>query len=162
MKKRNTARDKYRQQKAIKNNDLYRDEPAYPRKKLKVILPIAPSINHMYYHKRNGAKSLTATAKRYILESTALIREAIEEQIWMIDNRDVWYYLDIIVYMPDRKIRDSHNMLKLMLDVFQDIAFRNDYFVMPRIQGVEFDKEDPRIDVILRPQRESDRKKKWK
>ena len=161
MSKRDASRDKARQQKAIKNNDLFRDEPRYPRKKLVVSLPIAPSMNHMYYQRRNGKKVLTASAQRYIMEATALIRLACEEQMWMVDNRDVWYYMDIMVYMPDRKIRDSHNMLKLMLVVFQDIAFRNDYFIMPRIQDVSLDKDNPRIEVALRPQSKSDRRKNW-
>ena len=161
MKKRNTSRDKARQQRAIKNNDLFRDEPHYPRKKLKVTLPLAPSMNHMYFQKRNGSKVLTKTAREYIMKATALIAMAVEDQFWVVDNRDVWYYLDIIVYMPDRKIRDSHNMLKLMLDVFQEVAFRNDYFVMPRIQKVELDKDNPRIEVCLRAQSDNDRKKKW-
>ena len=161
MKKRNTSRDKARQQKATKHNDLFRDDPHYPRKKLKVSLPLAPSMNHMYIQKRNGGRSLTSAAKRYIQEATALIRMSVEDQFWMMDNRDVWYYLDLEFYMPDRKIRDSHNMLKIMLDVFQEIAFRNDYFVMPRIQKVELDKDNPRIECALRPQSHNDRKKKW-
>lgn len=161
MSKRDVSRDKARQQKAIKNNDLFRDEPRYPRKKLKITLPLAPSSNHMYIQRRNGSRCLSATARRYIMDATALIRLACEEQMWFVDNRDVWYYLDLIVFMPDRKIRDSHNMLKLLLDVFQEIAFRNDYFVMPRIQDVRLDKDNPRIEACLRPQSKADRKKQW-
>lgn len=162
MNKRDKARDKARQQKAKKLNDLFRDDPQYPRKKLKVKLPIAPSVNHMYYTSRSGKRSLTSQATKYIRDSQALIRASVEDQSWFIDNTDVWYYLDIIVYMPDRVIRDSHNMLKLILDVFQGIAYRNDYFVMPRIQRVELDKKNPRLELFLKPQTVNDRKKIWK
>lgn len=161
MKKRDTARDKARRQKAIKNNDLFRDEFPYKRKKLKVTLPIPPSINHMYYQGRNGKRCLTANAKQYILESTALINAAIEDQHWKNTNDDSWFYLDLIFYMPDRKIRDSHNTLKILLDVFQEVTFRNDYWCLPRIQKVELDTENPRLDCVLRPQNVNDRKRKW-
>ena len=161
MGKRDASRDKARQQKAIKNNDLFRDDPHYVRKKLKVVLPLAPSMNHMYIQRRSGKRVLTNTAQRYIMVATAAIRAACEDQFWKLSNNDAWFYIDIMVYMPDRKIRDSHNMLKLMIDVFQEIAFRNDYFVMPRIQKVELDKDNPRIEVCLRAQSEHDRRRKW-
>ena len=51
--------------------------------------------------------------------------------------------------MPDKRIRDSHNCIKLLMDSLQGVLFPNDYFVMPRIQAVEFDKENPRIDVVF-------------
>jgi Holliday junction resolvase RusA-like endonuclease len=54
--------------------------------------------------------------------------------------------------MPDRRIRDSHNMLKLLLDVMQGIVFTNDYYALPRIQSVEYDTENPRVDLIIQPQ----------
>ena len=150
--------DTNRNCKAKENCDLFIDKAKYPHKKLYVNLPICPSINHMYYGK---TKTLTSRAKRYIMEASALIRLAIEEQKWCVDEGDAWMYLDMIVYMPDRKIRDSHNMLKLMLDIFQGLAFTNDYFVCPRIQGVEYDVENPRIETCLSYQTDKDRKKCW-
>jgi len=161
MGNRDASRDKARQAKANKQNDLFRDEPHSPKKKLTITLPLAPSMNHMYIQKRNGKRILTTAARKYVMEATALICASIEDQRWFIDQRDVWYYLDLEVFMPDRKIRDSHNMLKLMLDVLQEHAFRNDYFVMPRIQKVELDKDCPRIQACLRPQTKADRLKKW-
>lgn len=161
MEKRDTGRDKYRRQKAKKNNDLFRDEYPYKNKKLFVSLPIPPSINHMYIQRRSGKRSLTSAAKKYILESTALIQAAVEDQYWVVSNDDSWFYLDIEFYMPDRKIRDSHNTLKILLDVFQDCAYRNDYFVLCRIQKVELDADNPRIEVCLKPQTVRDRRKQY-
>lgn len=154
-------RKKQRREKAEQNNDLFRDDSKYKNKKLKVTLPIAPSVNNLFITKRNGRKILTEKARRYVLFSSNLIKEACKKQKWKIEDGDVWYYLDMVVYMPDRKIRDSHNMLKLMLDVFQEIAYNNDYWVMPRIQGVELDVENPRIDITIRPQTKKDREKNW-
>lgn len=61
--------------------------------------------------------------------------------------------------MPDRRIRDSHNMLKLLLDVMEGIVYKNDYYVCPRIQSVEYDKKNPRIELCLTPQTNSARTK---
>ena len=61
-------------------------------------------------------------------------------------------YLDCVFFMPDRRIRDSHNMLKLLLDVMQGNVFENDYFVMPRVQYVGLDVENPRVEVLVTTQ----------
>jgi len=139
--------------------DLYRDKPLYPTKRLKMSLPLPPSVNHMYYNTRNGGKRLTGKAENYIRKSRALINAAIEEQNWIEQSPSTWYYLDLVFFMPDRKIRDSHNMLKLLLDVMEGIVYKNDYYVCPRIQSVEYDKENPRIELCITPQTNSARTK---
>ena len=131
--------------------DLYRDTPKYPHKKLYLTLPLPPSVNHMYYTSKRGHKRLTEKAEDYIVVSRALINEAIEEQKWLKQKKSTWFYIDLVFYMPDRRIRDSHNMLKLLLDVMQGIVYENDYYALPRIQHVEYDKENPRVEVIVLP-----------
>ena len=150
--------DKSRKEKAKRENDLYRDTPSYLNKSLIVHLPIPPSINHMYVNKRNGTKVLTRTAFDFIRDARALINLSMEEQNWIKQEHAVWLYADIMVYMPDRKIRDSHNMLKILMDTLQGCVFDQDYFVMPRIHSVELDTIDPRIEVRITPQKEKDRR----
>lgn len=140
-------------------NDLYRSEPKYPNKKLRVSLPLPPSVNSMYAPTKHGGKRLTSKAKQYIITSQALIHQAIDEQRWVIQDVATWYYADLVVFMPDRIIRDSHNLLKLLLDVMQDIVFDNDYYVMPRIQSVELDVENPRVELSIVPQTKNNRTK---
>lgn len=149
--------DKSRKERAKKDLDLFRDSPNHTNKSLKIKLPIPPSVNHMYIQKRNGSKMLTTSAQNYVRSSRALINLAVEEQYWLRQEYAVWMYVDIVVYMPDRRIRDSHNMLKLLLDTMQGIVFDNDYFVMPRIQSVELDDKDPRVEVFITPQKHRDR-----
>lgn len=142
--------------------DLYRDKPQYPNKKLYITLPLPPSVNHMYYNTRNGGKRLTDKAENYIRVSRGLINLAIEKQKWSKQKNNTWYYSDLIFFMPDRRIRDSHNMQKLLLDVMQDVVYSNDYYVMPRIQAVEYDKNNPRVEVCIMPQKEKCRKQELK
>lgn len=122
-------------------------------------LSLPPSVNHMYYNTKGGGKRLTKQAEQYIRESRALINLAIEEQRWVKQSESVWYYADCLFFMPDRRIRDSHNMLKLLLDVMEHVVYGNDYYCLPRIQGVEYDKENPRVDLLISPQTKSMRER---
>lgn len=139
--------------------DVYRDVPKNVNKTLRLTLPLPPSVNHMHIMKRNGSRILTKTAQNYIKQAKALINLAIDEQKWLKQEYAVWMYMDAVVYMPDRRIRDSHNLLKLLIDVMQGEVFSNDYYLMPRIQGVEFDAEYPRIEIRISTQSERDREK---
>ena len=104
-------------------------------------------------------KKLNKKATNYIRDCRATINLAIEEQGWKKENKSVWMYVDAVIFMPDRKIRDSHNMLKLLLDVMEGLCFEDDYYACPRIHSVEYDKGNPRIELTIRPQTEADRKK---
>lgn len=146
---------KQREIKAKQNNDLFRDEPMYPKQKIKLSIPMPPSVNHMYVRLRGGGQTLTATARNYLHHVQHLCVQALEEQQWQEDRPDVWYYADLYFYMPDRRIRDTHNTFKLMLDSMEGKMFRNDYFIMPRVQDVQLDSADPRVDIILFPQKVS-------
>lgn len=138
-----------KQQKGLK-----RCASRYPNKILKLSLPMPPSINHMYINTKNGGKKLTKKAERYIRDARALANLAIEEQLWIKENAPVWYYLDIYFYMPDRRIRDSHNTIKILMDALQGSIYINDYYCMPRIQDVDYDPANPRIEIICRAKRE--------
>lgn len=140
-------------------NDLYRDKPIHPNKRLKMSLPLPPSVNSMHVNTRNGGRRLTNRAQDYIRVSRALINLATEEQNWLKQKRHVWLYVDVVFFMPDRRVRDSHNMLKLFLDVMEGIVYENDYSVMPRIQSVEYDKENPRVEVYVSVQTNNNREK---
>lgn len=130
-------------------NDVLRHKPKYPNMTLKFAVPIPPSVNHMYYNTKLGGKHLTKQAEQYIAKARAIINQCIEEQNWLVQEKGIWYYVDMIFYMPDRRIRDSHNCLKILLDVMENTVYINDYYVMPRIQSVEYDKENPRVEVYV-------------
>jgi crossover junction endodeoxyribonuclease RusA len=139
--------------------DLFRDEPSRPNKRIYLTLPLPPSVNSAYVNTRYGGKRLSAKSERYVRDAGALINQFVDDQKWIADNKSTWYYLDIVFYFPDRKIRDSHNMLKILLDVMQTRVYPNDMYVMPRIQSVEYDKENPRLEAVVTVQSESSRKR---
>lgn len=153
------AKEPIWKKRAKQDNDLFREKPKHPNQKLVMALPLPPSVNTLYVHTRGGGKRLTRTAENYIRTSRALINMAIDDQNWIVPNQHTWLYIDMVFYMPDRKIRDSHNMLKLLLDVLQGTAYVNDYAVMPRVQSVEYCPENPRIDIEIKVQTKANREK---
>lgn len=132
--------------------DLERDIPKYPNQVLTLTIKVPPSVNHMYIHKRNGQKILTSTAKQYIKTIQDLCKKEIKKQNWKKDKESVWYVMDMYFYFKDKRKRDSHNCLKLLMDSLEGLLFTNDYFILPRIQYVTLDRENPRVEIIFYPQ----------
>lgn len=139
--------------------DLFRAKIKHSNKKLKLTLPLPPSINHMYVNTKFGGKRLSNSAEDYVRVARAKINLFVEEQSYKKQNKETWQYIDLVFFMPDRRIRDSHNMIKLLLDVLQGPVYENDYWIMPRVQGVEYDKENARIECLLVPQTPIERAK---
>jgi crossover junction endodeoxyribonuclease RusA len=139
--------------------DVYRKRPKSVNKKLRLSLPVPPSVNKLHYNVRGGGKRLTPRAQNYIRDSRALLNLAVEEQYWDSSRKATWLYVDMVFYFPDRRIRDSHNCLKILLDVMQGIVYDNDYYILPRIWSVEYDKTNPRVELCVTHQTESQREK---
>jgi len=138
--------------------DLNRIEVKRKTKEFHLSIPIPPSVNKIHYTAKGGKRRLTSDAERYIRDVRAYTRLKAEEQGWEKTDDATWYYMDLFFYFPDKRIRDSHNCLKILIDALESILFHNDYFVLPRIQIVELDKTNPRCEVILHPQTSSERK----
>lgn len=132
--------------------DLERDIPKYPNQVLTLTIKVPPSVNHMYIHKRNGQKILTTAAKQYIKTIQDLCKKEMKKQNWKKDKESVWYVMDMYFYFQDKRKRDSHNCLKLLMDSLEGLLFTNDYFILPRIQYVTLDRENPRVEIIFYPQ----------
>lgn len=131
--------------------DLNRDKPKYPAQVLKMNVNVAPSINHMYIF-GSGHKTLTKDAKNYVQQTQSVCAIEMNKQKWKKDEEHVWYYMDLYFFFSDKRIRDSHNCIKLLLDSLQGLLFKNDYYVMPRVQNVGYDKENPHIEIRFFPQ----------
>ena len=121
-------------------DDLNREPPIYPKQVLEFSVDLPASVNHMYYMKGNH-KCLNARAKKYIQETQKVCIDAIKNADWQREGEHVWFYMDMYFYFPDKRLRDSHNLLKLLLDTLEGLPFGNDYFVMPRIQHVALDRK---------------------
>jgi crossover junction endodeoxyribonuclease RusA len=132
------------------NDDLNRTPPKHPKQKLRFSTDVATSVNHMYIFGK-GHKTLTTAAKQYIQKTQRQCLEAMKQQKWKKEDETVWFYMDLYFYFPDKRIRDSHNCIKLLMDALQGILFVNDYYIMPRVQDVRLDRDNPRIEIVFFP-----------
>jgi crossover junction endodeoxyribonuclease RusA len=139
--------------------DLPRKRPKSISKSLSLSLPIPPSVNAIYYNTRGGGRRLTRKAEHYIRDVRALTNLAMDEQHWTKQEKGVWLYMDLVFYFPDRRRRDSHNCLKVLLDAIESLAYIDDMYVLPRIQSVEYDKENPRVELRVTAQSKNNRDK---
>lgn len=131
--------------------DLEREKPRYPNQVLKFSLPIPPSVNHIYQNVGRGARRLTTNAMQYIKTAQDIVKKEVKRSKWKMDDRAVWQFMDLYFYFPDKRRRDSHNCLKLLTDSMEGLLFHDDYFLLPRIQDVQLDRENPRLDIIFYP-----------
>ena len=132
--------------------DLFREDAQDPKKYLHMSLPVPPSVNGLHYNTRGGGKRLTYKAVNYTRDARALIAMHVEDTGWVAPPKGVWLYIDMVFYFPDRRVRDASNCLKLLLDVMQGLVYTNDYIALPRIQSVEYDKENPRVELCISSQ----------
>lgn len=131
--------------------DLKRDIPKYPDQSLTFSIPIPPSVNHMYQSAGRG-KRLTTQARNYIKTAQDICKKEMRAQDWKKDKENVWYIMDLYFYFPDQRVRDSHNCIKLLTDCLEGLLFTNDYFLLPRIQYVTLDRDNPRLEIVYYPQ----------
>jgi hypothetical protein len=127
-------------------NDLNRQLPKYYVQVLEFAMPIPPSKNHAYFYK-GGKKILKKSTKEFIETTRSKLKKEMKEQKWKHDKPHVWYYADLYFYMPDKRVRDSHNSIEVLMDTLEGILFPNDYYVMPRVMDVKLDRENPRLEV---------------
>ncbi len=147
---------------AKQTEDLFRDEHSKAFQTLIMTVPLPPSLNHMYVNNGRGGRTLSAKSKAYLRDLRAWAKLQVEEQKWKLKDDSTWYYVDMVFYFPDRRKRDSHNQIKLLLDGLEEVVYINDRYVLPRIQAVEYDKAHPRLELHIRPQTKNDRKKALK
>lgn len=142
--------------------DLKRTEVKRKTRELFITLPVPPSVNAIYYNTRRGGRRLTSKAEKYIRDVRALTNMFVDDNKWCKKTDHTWLYMDMVFYFPDKRTRDSHNCLKILLDALEGIVFQNDMYVMPRINSVEFDKDNPRVEILFYDQTTSERNKQLK
>lgn len=139
----------------MSKDDLKRVTPKYPNQELRVTLPLAVSINHLYTHLK-GKKFMNKQGLQYMKDVGLLAMHKVKEQGYVLEEEGVWLVCELTYYFPDKRVRDCHNMHKLVADALEHIAFVNDRWVLMRDMYVGLDKDRPRIEVRIRPQVERD------
>ena len=131
--------------------DLIRLEPKYPNQELNLIVPMAVSVNHLYMFK-NGKRFMTKKGDQYMKDVFAITEHAVKKQKYKVEEHGVWLVVEMTFYFPDKRRRDCSNMHKLVLDSLECVAFKDDRWVLVEDKFVGLDKENPRIEIKIRPQ----------
>lgn len=121
-------------------------------------LPVPLSINQLYVNQTkydHKSKAYVPTGKR-ILSSKGLMSKKniqkmalrqLSKQPWNIElTKEFYLYMDVIIFFP-KKGMDADNIFKILNDSLQGIVFDNDSRVLPRVQRIFYDSENPRIIV---------------
>jgi Holliday junction resolvase RusA-like endonuclease len=129
---------------------------------LKLSIPLPTSLNKLYvnqykYNAKSrkseptGARVLSAEGKM----SKALIQKAVKNQMksqmWDFDyTKENYIYMDSIIYF-NKKGRDDNNLLKLLCDALEGIAYDNDSRVLNRTQRIYYDADNPHMELHIHP-----------
>lgn len=119
---------------------------------------IPPSVNHYLGYrgvrKGNGCMVMAYTkpeAKKFQKEFSTYAKEQVKLQNWDIGNtRNIHHYMDCIFYF-DRTDKDSQNYFKVLSDVLNGIAYIDDRTILTRTFEQYYDKDNPRIEIIIHP-----------
>lgn len=116
-----------------------------------LILKLPPSVNHMYVNAKIRGRNIRVLRKHandWFNEALEKTRQYIIDEKWETKSQKT--VLEIYLYYPDFKLRDSHNMLKILLDVLErGQIYTNDKFALPRIMDFTLDKSHPRIEIYF-------------
>lgn len=61
--------------------------------------------------------------------------------------------VELTVYWPDRRRRDTHNLHKLLCDAIEGVAVDDDRWALVRDVDFDVDRDDPRVEVTVRRKR---------
>ena len=125
----------------VLSNDLLRVKPKNGSQELKIVLPLGVSVNKLYTTFR-GRKQISNEGKKYIRTVVPVIMQNIKNQNWVKDVKGVWHVVEITYYFPDRKKRDSHNYIKLLILDFSyqgihtvRVLYKIGHFQIPILQA---------------------------
>ena len=129
---------------------------------LELTLPIPPSINHCYFYIK-GKRIPNKTAKDYmeLVKQTALKTMQKNEIAMFPDKKKI--IIEMTYHFPDKRIRDTHNTFKILLDALEGVVYKNDYWVLVNIKDfiIEKGKSEVHLNIYLKDN-EVKKKKKGK
>ena len=122
--------------------------PALPR----LVLPLPPSVNHMFVHRqgphgRRRALARPAREWRAVAEArVAAWRAAVGWPGPAADKLVVRFW----IYWPDRRRRDADNLLKLSQDALvAGGVVADDRWILPQVVDFDVDPAAPRLELLI-------------
>lgn len=100
-----------------------------------------PSVNHIYQNTGKGGKKLTKAAERLFDKWQGLAHGWAVRNGWEMTEKEK-IVLELYAYFPDKHVRDTHNVLKLMMDALEKVIYKDDNYALPRIMDFEYLEKD--------------------
>lgn len=129
-------------------------------KQLRLTSPMCPSVNHYLGYRaimRNGRPLAmnykTKEATNYQKEFVRTVQKEAIKQKWSISSNPYQhYYMDCWFYF-DRVDCDANNYFKCLADAItmSSVVWIDDNQLCERVQGIYYDPENPRIEIIITP-----------
>jgi crossover junction endodeoxyribonuclease RusA len=117
-----------------------------------LILKMPPSVNHMYINAKirgRNMRILNKYANEWYKEALEKTLAYVEESGWETAEEKV--ILELYFYYPNARLRDSHNTLKILLDLLErGRIYTNDKYALPRVMDFTLDKAHPRVEIFLK------------
>ena len=119
--------------------------------KLHLTIPPAPSVNAMYFTTKYGKRVRTAKAKEWFSEAEAITQEAIKAQGWK-KTEGVKVVVEVLTMWQDNRRRDTNNLSKSLADMLEHAGvYDDDSHALVRFIDYGVDKDNPRVEMIVRP-----------
>ena len=80
----------------------------------------------------------------------AMAQNAVVNQKWIVPEIGRRVGVSFWFFWADRKKRDTHNCLKLILDGLQGVVYPDDQYVLPSVIDFQVDPENPRVEMVVR------------
>src|SRR3972149_3737299 len=113
---------------------------------IRLTLPLPPSVNHSHITTKSGKRIRSKDTIRFMWIVFDIINQK-RDYHGVLKGKLI---MDLWFYFPDKRRRDTHNCLKILLDSLEGIIYEDDKMVLPRIQDFQVDKKNPRVEIEIR------------
>lgn len=131
---------------------------------LKLVLPVPTSINKLYINEyvwNPRTRRREPSGRRILSKEGELCKKQIQfhaekqlqNQEWdyeWTEDKNNFLFQDAHIYFS-RRGRDDNNVYKLLNDSLEKIVYDNDSRVLVRTQKILYDKNNPRMELVLSP-----------
>jgi hypothetical protein len=109
-----------------------------------------PTVNHIYMQIGGGAsRRLKPIAEEKLMEWKEIAMAEAKEVGYISMDKPQFVVVDLEFYLPTNGAGDTHNAKKLLLDALEGVVHNNDFYMLDRTNKVQFDDENPRIEVSV-------------
>ena len=120
--------------------------------KLKLTLPIAQSVNHMYGQRRDGTRYKTDKATNWHENAQTVAKIECLRQGWEKTTKEI-LIMEMRFFYNDARRRDTNNQHKQIADALEKIVYDDDRHVLMRDMSVELKSGRHEVEITVYKER---------